>query len=73
MREKAERGEQDDDDNDVEMKGMDEKLKRSTINKESKIIIHGQMRNLDSMLAKTMEEKQRLLDEKLNQAGAKKK
>lgn len=72
MREKAERGEKDYEDDDVEMKGMDERLKKSNLNKESKIIIQGKMRNLDSVLAKTMEERQKMLDDKISQVAKKK-
>lgn len=62
-----------DEESDEELRGLDEKLKHANIHKESKLIIHEKISGLDNMLNKTLEEKQRILDEKLNAAGIKKK
>lgn len=42
---------------DEDLKEVEEKLKRSNLDKESKLIIHNKMANHDSMINKTIEEK----------------
>ncbi len=45
---------------------MDERLRKANIDKESKVIIHGHVHNLDATLNKTLDERARQLDEKVN-------
>ena len=57
-------------DEDEDLKVMDDKLRKAKLDKETKVIIHTKITNLDSDLAKTMDEKMRLLDEKVAQGAA---
>ena len=45
------------DSDDEDMKGMDERLRKARIGKESKIIIHEKMTSFDTNLNKTMEDR----------------
>jgi len=54
---KAQGIEDSDDPADEDMKGMDERLRKARIGKESKIIIHEKMTSLDTNLNKTMEDR----------------
>lgn len=45
------------DSDDEDMKGMDERLRKARIGKESKIIIQEKMTSLDTNLNKTMEDR----------------
>ena len=58
---------------DEEMKGVDPKLKHSHIDKESKLIIHNKLSEYEERMRQTLEEKQKALDEKLNAPAGKKK
>jgi len=58
-------------DEDDDLKGIhDDKLKKAKVDKETKIIINNQMNTLEGNIAKTMEERARQLDDKVNQGGA---
>ena len=64
-------GIKDEEEEDADMKGInDDKLKKAKVDKETKIIINNQMNNFEGNIAKTMEERARQLDEKVNQGGA---
>jgi len=53
---------------DEDLKTMDDKLRRAKIDKESKIIIQEKIVNMDGTINKTIEEKFKQLEEKV-QAG----
>lgn len=48
----------------------DEKLRRANIDKGTKVVINNQMNTLENNILKTMEERARQLDEKINQGAA---
>lgn len=60
------------DESDEEMKGVDNRLKNSLIDRESKLIIHNKVSEYEERMNKTLEEKQRALDEKIAAQGKKK-
>ena len=62
-----EKGEESDED----LKGLDDKLKNANLDKESKLIIHGKLSSFDNIIQKTLDEKAKQLEEKLQ--GNKKK
>ena len=56
---------------DEELKNIaDERLRKANIDKGTKVVINNQMNNLENNILKTMEEKARQLDDKINQGGA---
>lgn len=48
----------------------DEKLRKANVDKGTKIVINNQMNNLENNILKTMEERARQLDDKINQGAA---
>lgn len=62
-----------DEDSDEDLKGLDERLKKANIQKESKLIIHDKLTKLGDNLTKTMDDRQKQLDEKVSLATGQKK
>lgn len=62
--------EEQNEESDEDLRGLDEKLKHSNLDKESKLIIQDKMLKIDELMRQTFDEKSKQLEEKL---GPKKK
>ena len=63
--------EEQNEESDEDLRGLDERLKQANIDKESKLIIHDKMTKVDEIINKTIEERAKQLEERIG--GPKKK
>ena len=63
--------EEQNEESDEDLRGLDERLKQANIDKESKLIIHDKMTKVDEIITKTIEDRAKQLEERMG--GPKKK
>jgi hypothetical protein len=71
LRQEQEEAKGDGEESDEELRGLDERLKKAPILKESKLIIHAKVTDMDNRVAKTLEERGRALEERASPAKKK--